>query len=266
MVHNYSDYIAEIEADFENNFQLKVYIDPSVDKIYCDYDGKIEKDFENIFGFIPPLGPIAEKENLIKNLPYLNANLKTSLAARHFRNHIAQNITNEDFEIIKQIIKNSWKGIELVDFNVDHFNENRISCFFKENGFEREISWAGQGLQVWFQIITHLVRLKSSSILILDEPEINLHPEKQNDLIRIIRQYFGGSIIIATHSVELMNNVNISHIIHVRKTHRKPKIKLTTDKKNLEQIRSHIGSNFNFSLFITKSLSQFCKLFGMNFF
>ncbi|APZ47318.1 hypothetical protein BW723_13945 [Polaribacter reichenbachii] len=246
MVYNYSDNIAVIKADFEKKFNLTIYIDPIIDKIYCEYDGRIEKGFESIFGFIPPLGPIAEKENLIKNISYLRANLNTSLAARHFRNHLVQNLSDGDFELIKQIVKNSWKGIQLIDYKIDYFNESRISCFFKEKGFEREISWAGQGLQVWFQIIAHLVRLKSRSILILDEPEINLHPEKQNDLIRIIRQYFAGSIIIATHSVELMNNVNISHIIHVRKTQRNPKIKLTNDKKNLEQIRSHIGSNFNF--------------------
>lgn len=246
MVYNYGDNIAIIRADFEKEFNLTIYIDPVIDKIYCEYDGKIEKDFESIFGFIPPLGPIAEKENLIKNISYLKASLNTSLAARHFRNHLVQSLDKGDLELIKQIIKNSWKGIQLVDYKIDYFNESRISCFFREKGFDREISWAGQGLQVWFQIITHLVRLKSRSILILDEPEVNLHPEKQNDLIRIIRQYFAGSIIIATHSVELMNNVNISHIIHVRKTQTNPKIKLTDDKKNLEQIRSHIGSNFNF--------------------
>ena len=151
-----------------------------------------------------------------------------------------------DFELIKQIVKESWKGIKLVDFKIDYFNNSRINCFFNEKGFEREISWAGQGLQIWFQIISHLVRLKNTSILILDEPEVNLHPEKQHDLIKIINQYFGGSVIIATHSVELMNNVDISHIIHVKKAQRKPKLKLSTDKKYLESIRSNIGSNFNF--------------------
>lgn len=246
MVYNYSEDVAIIQGYFANDFTLTIYVDPVLDKIYCDYEGKIENDFEEIFGFIPPLGPIAEKENMIKKVSYLKANFNTSLAPRHFRNHLAQILTEDDFELIKQIINNSWKGIKLVDYVIDYFNDSRINCFFKEKGYDREISWAGQGLQVWFQIITHLVRLKSRSILVLDEPEINLHPEKQNDLIRIIRQYFGGSIIIATHSVELMNNVNISHIIHVKKTQRKPKIKLTSDKKNLEQIRSHIGSNFNF--------------------
>lgn len=155
MVYNYGDNIAIIKADFEKEFNLTIYVDPVIDKIYCEYDGKIEKDFESIFGFIPPLGPIAEKENLIKNISYLKASLNTSLAARHFRNHLVQSLDKGDLELIKQIIKNSWKGIQLVDYKIDYFNESRISCFFREKGFDREISWAGQGLQVWFQIITH---------------------------------------------------------------------------------------------------------------
>src|SRR5262249_44830134 len=97
-----------------------------------------------------------------------------------------------------------------------------------------------------FQIISHLVRLRNTSILVLDEPEINLHPEKQNDLIRILKEYYGGSIIIATHSIELMNNVKISHIVHVKKNHTKPRIKTTSDRLNLELVRSQVGSNFNF--------------------
>jgi predicted ATP-dependent endonuclease of OLD family len=131
-----------------------------------------------------------------------------------------------------------------LDLEINH-RTGKIYCYYKEHGTEREISWAGQGLQVWFQIITHLVRLRNSSILILDEPEINLHPEKQNELIQILRDYYQGSIIIATHSVELMNNVNVSHIINVQKRHSEPKVKCTSDRLYLDLVRSEIGSNFN---------------------
>src|SRR6185295_5009739 len=118
-------------------------------------------------------------------------------------------------------------------------------CYYKEDRIDREISWAGQGLQVWFQIITHFVRLINASILILDEPEINLHPQKQNDLIRNLRDYYHGNIIIATHSIELMNNVSVSHIINIQKINKEPKIKSTHDRTYLDLVRSQVGSNFN---------------------
>ncbi len=145
---------------------------------------------------------------------------------------------------MQHIVSNSWGNIELQ--KPEHkYTDGRIDCFYRESGVLREVSWAGQGLQVWFQIITHLVRLRKTSFLVLDEPEINLHPEKQNDLLSIIRQYYRGTVLIATHSVELMNNVNVSHILHVRKGNSQLKFKQTSDRANLEMIRSSVGSNFN---------------------
>ena len=145
---------------------------------------------------------------------------------------------------MRYIVSNSWGNIELQKPE-RQYTDNRIDCFYREGGVLREVSWAGQGLQVWFQIITHLVRLRKTSFLVLDEPEINLHPEKQTDLLSIIKQYFRGTVLIATHSVELMNNVNVSHILHVRKGNTHLKFKETSDRANLEMIRSAVGSNFN---------------------
>jgi len=246
LIHNYIDETAEVIAVLKNNFSITLFIDPIDEIIYCDYHGVIPKNSENIFGFIPYLGMIADREEFIYNTSHLKASLNTSLAPRHLRNHFVQSLTSEQYKLLQNLINATWDNITLLDYNINKFDSNRIVCFYKEKKYEREISWAGQGLQVWFQIIAHLIRLLDTSVLILDEPEINLHPEKQNDLIGIIREYYSGSIIIATHSMELMNNVNVNHIINVKKEQRKPQIKSTADRKNLEIVRSQIGSNFNF--------------------
>ena len=147
--------------------------------------------------------------------------------------------------MIRQIVSTSWVNVELQKCE-RQLVDNRIDCYYREGRVVREISWAGQGLlQVWFQIITHLVRLRNTSFLVLDEPEINLHPEKQNDLISIVKQYYRGTVLIATHSVELMNNVSVSHILHVQKASKQPRFKETSDRAYLEVIRSKVGSNFN---------------------
>lgn len=244
MIHDYADENAEITADFSGGFRINVYLDPRENIIYADREGQIPDDLEEIFGFIPPLGPLSEREDILVNEAYVRANLNTSLAPRHLRNHFYRLITRDEFELIREIVRTSWQDIELLDYEVRH-RENTITAYYKEKRIEREISWAGQGLQVWFQIVTHLVRLRQSSILIFDEPEINLHPEKQNDLLRIIRDHFLHSVLIATHSVELMNNVSVSHILNIQKNTTGPKIKTTNDRAYLEVVRSQIGSNFN---------------------
>lgn len=244
MVHNYQDTVAEIEGRFSDGFSITVYVDPGEDMIYADFDGRLPDDVQTILGFIPPLGPLAEGEDLISKPSYLKACLNTSLAPRHLRNHLFQLLEPDEYAHVKRIINDSWDDVILLDYELN-YRQNRIYCYYKESRIEREIAWAGQGLQVWFQIVTHLVRLRSSSVLVLDEPEINLHPEKQNDLVRIIRQYYGGSVIVATHSIELMNNVNVSHIIHVQKRRCRPLVKSTKDRAYLDLVRSEVGSNFN---------------------
>lgn len=245
LIYNYQDTIAEIYALFDGGFEIYVYVDPINDMIYTNSPNYPSFDTDIVFGFVPPLGPLAESEDYIYDRKHLESSIGTSLAPRHLRNHFLQILSSDDFNLVKKIVKTSWKEIELLDYEFK-YREGKIDCFFKENGLTREISWAGQGLQIWFQIITHLVRLRNTNILILDEPEINLHPEMQNELVKILREYYRGTIIIATHSIELMNNVNISHIINIRKNESKPRIKSSSDRQYLELIRSQVGSNFNF--------------------
>jgi energy-coupling factor transporter ATP-binding protein EcfA2 len=244
MIHNYEPVRAAIHGYFDDNFSISVYLDPTENLIYSTYTGRIPAEAQRYFGFIPPLGPLDERERFIEKKTYLRACLNTSLAPRHLRNHLLQLLSEEETALVRQIVSNSWMNIELLKCELQYL-DNSIDCFYREGRVPREISWAGQGLQVWFQIITHLVRLRNTSLLVLDEPEINLHPEKQNDLIAILKQYYRGTVLIATHSVELMNNVSVSHILHVQKGTKQPQFKVTSDRLNLEMIRSKVGSNFN---------------------
>ena len=243
ILHNYDGDYAHIHATFENGFTITVHFDEPEDLIYADYDGKIPRDASNILGFIPPLGPLSETEEFL-SLKYVKSSINTSLAPRHLRNHFAQILSAEEYSMVQEIVHTTWPTIKLLDYDHD-FQENTLTCFFREGRIERELAWAGQGLQVWFQIVTHLIRLRDASVLVLDEPEINLHAEKQNDLIQVLKEHHKGSTIIATHSPELMNNVDVSHIIHVQKDRRKPAIKKTSDRTYLDLVRSKVGSNFN---------------------
>lgn len=243
LINNYTDDIAEIIGIFDE-FSLNVYIDPNENQIYSSYAGRLPNDIDTLIGSLPSLGQLNEQEDLISNVSHLRASLNTSLAPRHLRNHFYHFLSYEDYELVKRIVNSSWKGIELHDWE-HNYEKNKLYCYFSENRIDREISWAGQGFQVWLQIITHLVRLRNTSLLILDEPEINLHPEKQHDLIKVIRTFYRGTVVIATHSIELMNNVSVNHIIHIQKDAKRPVIKTTKDRQYLEFIRAEIGSNFN---------------------
>ena len=57
--------------------------------------------------------------------------------------------------------------------------------------------------------------MKNKDVLILDEPEIHLHPEWQiayAELIVLIQKYFDLSIVIATHSPYFVDAINLFSI------------------------------------------------------
>ena len=73
--------------------------------------------------------------------------------------------------------------------------------FCLEDRMTRELYWAGFGFQIWCQLLTHLCRAQDSSLVVIDEPEVYLHPDVQRQLIGILRE-LGPDVLLATHSTE----------------------------------------------------------------
>ncbi len=244
LINNYkADDTAVITGIFDTDRQVKIYLNSANNTVSFELPPYAHRSMANLFGFIPQLGQLAERETLVSRKHMLSS-LNTTLAPHHLRNHIYQLLSKEEYNLVRKIMNDYWEGIELQGVEFDA-RTSILYCLYKEGSFFNEIAWAGQGLQIWIQIITHMVRLSNTSTLVLDEPEIFLHPKKQHDLIQALREYYNGTIIIATHSSELMNNVDISHIIHIQKDTSKTKILQISDRNALEKIRSSIGSNFN---------------------
>jgi energy-coupling factor transporter ATP-binding protein EcfA2 len=244
LIHNYeTGGIAVVTGVLDTNREISVYLDSSENTVSFELPARAHRSMAKLFGFIPQLGQLAERETFISRNHVLHS-LNTTLAPRHLRNHIYQLISKEEQQFLRNIINDSWEGIELQDVQLDT-STDILYCLYKENSILHEIAWAGQGLQIWIQIMTHIVRLSSTSTLVLDEPEIFLHPEKQHDLIQALREYYNGTVIIATHSSELMNDVDISHIIHVQKDAHRTKMLQISERDALEKIRDNIGSSFN---------------------
>ena len=79
--------------------------------------------------------------------------------------------------------------------------------YFSEERLDREMYWSGFGFQIWCQLLTHISRASTSTILAIDEPEIYLHPDVQRQLLTIIRK-LDADVILATHSVEIIGEAD----------------------------------------------------------
>jgi len=243
MIYRFEEGQADIQAVFDNGKTITVLLDSTKNSITCVLPPHIHSSLSQQFGFLPPLGQLAQREKLLDQ-GYVMKTIDTTLAPQHLRNHLYHLIDDDQYSLIQQILKETWEGIQLQKTECDR-SSAFLTCLYEDGDFCAEIGWAGQGLQIWLQILIHLVRLSEHPVLILDEPEIFLHPEKQNDLIQLLQNYYSGTAIIATHSTELMSNVDITHIIHVQKGTTKAKLRKSSDLHAIESIRKSIGSSVN---------------------
>jgi hypothetical protein len=156
-------------------------------------------------GVIPILGPTEHSERLLAE-GYVKQNIAGRLSSRHFRNqlrllHEAQ-MMDDFFDWAKP-----WLSEVQFDRFGQHISEEGliIETYFYEEGSRvpKEIVWAGDGIQVWLQILYHIHRVRDCSTIILDEPEVYLHPDLQRRLVHLLEST-GRQVIVATHSAEMI--------------------------------------------------------------
>ncbi|MFZ8305259.1 AAA family ATPase, partial [Staphylococcus aureus] len=64
--------------------------------------------------------------------------------------------------------------------------DDAFDLFYEEQASrnEREIAWAGDGIQIWLQELYHMWMQRAADVIILDEPDVFLHPDLQRRLAR----------------------------------------------------------------------------------
>lgn len=101
---------------------------------------------------------------------------------------------------------------------------NGIEMHIKESGVQHHLDDCGTGLQSLTIIAFHrvLAKLKHQNIILgLEEPETNLHPQSQRELINSIRKSSNeddvSQVILTTHLTVLVDNIEHLNISLVRK-------------------------------------------------
>ena len=123
----------------------------------------------------------------------------------------------EGFEEFCALIRRTWPEMHV---QYPERVGDDLAMFCREGRIDRELYWTGFGFQVWCQMLTHLARCEDSSLLVVDEPEVYLHPDVQRQLLGILRE-LGPDVLIATHSTEIMSEADPSEILLIDKTKRR---------------------------------------------
>lgn len=223
-IHRYGNPPALISVKFTSGAYIDVYItsDNIFALIFDDERNPINSKSKAssidipLVSILPQIGPLL-KEEKVRSEEYVIASMDSSLTSLHFRNQIM--ILNKSYKQFKSLAEESWKGLKLVEFNTGKKISDDITLLVQDGDFTAEVGWMGNGLQMWLQIMWFLSRIPTNSTVILDEPDVYMHPDLQRKIIRLLKSKYDQSII-ATHSVEIIAEVDPEDILMVDKKKR----------------------------------------------
>jgi predicted ATPase len=192
------------------------------------------------FVMVPTLSPLEADE------PYLTdetvqKNSHNRLASRVLRN-IWYRRPAAEFAEFSSAIEDAWLGIKIKKPELDMGSRAHLRMYFSENKMDREVHWSGFGFQAWLQIQTHLRRATDNGLLIIDEPDVYLHPDLQKRLLSDIRSRF-PQFIMATHAVEMINDAEPEEIVSINNAFRSGR-RIKTEGE-YQAIYRYIGSGEN---------------------
>ncbi|PRH85762.1 hypothetical protein C5L14_19580 [Labrys okinawensis] len=281
VIRDLYDDSAEVEFTHENGTKLKmIFYQNRQPRLYISdsgtshYTGKTYfQKFPIDLVIVPTLSPFESMEPYISD-EVVERERSTRLSSRHFRNiWYRQKV---EFSEFKSLVEGTWNGIAIEAPTRPQLINSYMEMFFYEGRqHPREVAWSGFGLQVWMQILTHLMRGTRGSIFILDEPDVYLHPDMQRKLLSLVSSRF-NQYLLATHSTEIINEAEPGDIIAVD-SERQSGRRIKSDEE-YNHLYAYIGSIENIDLaklarakkvvFFEgkdkKILTKFCRRAGIN--
>jgi hypothetical protein len=218
---DYADTDTTVLFKFANGNSLKLYFpsEGGCSLIPITENGRVQspKSFLEEFPFglavVPVLGPLEHNEKVVTRAT-VRQNLDTHRASRNFRNYWYQN--PDGFDHFAELIQTTWPGVEIVRPYLEN-NGEEVFMFAKEARIPRELYWCGFGFQIWCQLLTQISRNHNADLIVVDEPEVYLHPDVQRQLLSVLRDA-GPSIALATHSTEIMAEAEPSELVLIDKS------------------------------------------------
>lgn len=251
VIYLYEEGPANILVEFENNSKVEIFINSDM-KIFALLTDENLNPIVNkraaknanipIINILPQIYPLLEEEKKVK-LTTVNNNINTRLSSRNFRNQLI--CYKEYFNNFKNLAEETWDGMQIEPMKTELFVDENINLIIRDGSFAAEVGWMGHGLQMWLQIMWFISRCEFNSTIILDEPDVYMHADLQKKLINLISYKF-KQVIIATHSIEIISEVDAGNIVNIDK--RKKLLTYATNLSGVQKLLDTFGSIHNLDI------------------
>jgi len=250
--HEFREEEARLELRFKNKAALYVVWPVDDDPFfYVEHiDGmqpsnvRITKEYYGSIGVVPTLSPVEQTE-LPLSADHVRSHLSSRLVSRHFRNQLKllRAEGREEFDRACEFILDNTPEMDSLELVAGQ----SLDLFFRESGgrVEREICWAGDGIQIWLQVLFHVWRQRDLTTLILDEPDVFLHPDLQRRLVRVLEDCT-AQVILATHAPEMLSEASRDAVVIIDRTRKRSRS--IANEKVLADLNHILGSGFNLKL------------------
>jgi len=194
-------------------------------------------------GVVPILTPVEHLERGLSD-SQVKANLDTRLASRHFRNQMSR--LGLEFRPFCDYV-HKWTPEMQLEGDVQVRPSGLLDLNYTESGgrLPRELFWAGDGVQIWLQILLHLWRHRDADVVLLDEPEVFLHADLQRRLVSVLDAH-PAQTLMATHSSEVIAEAPAEAIVWASRN-RRASVRSPKPAVRAELHRT-LGSGFNMDL------------------
>ena len=243
---------AFIVAVFENGTIIKVGINKVKDEyevFACGFlrrnNIKSRTEFRNIdlpsLYVLPQIMPLLNKEKIVTDRT-LSGNIFSRKISRNFRTHLLNNKSTPAYKKFEELIEDTWTKIQIKDL----FSEGEIVYLhIRDEDFTAEIYYMGHGLQMWLQTMWFISWIGENAIIVLDEPDVYMHPDLQRKLVRKLKN-LSMQTVIASHSIEIISEVEPNNIVIINRQN--DESVFTDNIPAVQVVLSNIGSVHNIAL------------------
>jgi hypothetical protein len=220
--HRYGEDPASAKATFTGGESIDLFVDSegrcfavlrdSKSAVIATKGRATRNNFPSI-QVLPQISPLDSEETIL-NPDYIRRNMSSPLASRHFRNQLK--LLNPAYLQFRQLAQDSWPGIQILQLEGAKAEVvgGALRLFVRDRDFVAEIGLMGHGLQMWLQTVWFLSRTNAGATVVLDEPDVYMHPDLQRRLIRLVKNRF-RQVVITTHSVEIVADLDPAEILIV---------------------------------------------------
>lgn len=149
--------------------------------------------------------------NLIKDIPSYIATKMISAMLKN-KNEKVGDVQKKVFDEINEIFENLSIDVKVEDISQDGRN---ITLFTNSSGDEFDINELSSGeKQLFLRTLAIKMLNPENSIILIDEPELSLHPKWQQRIVDVYKKIGkNNQIIIATHSPHILGSVRKENIM-----------------------------------------------------